>query len=219
MGSTALAPAKPPTSAATTAAAATSHLTVFLEGRRQLFGIAYRILGSAAEAEDVVQDVWLRWQLCDRTSVREPLGYLVTTTTRAAINVLQSARVRHETSLEPTRESTRFTTDDPSADVEREEALERATYLMMERLTPAERAAFVLRVGLDYPYARIAAVVQTSETAARQLVSRARKHLAVPKEAAVDHTTHRRFLHAFRDAARGGDATVLELLLTQPSLV
>jgi len=218
MGSTALAPAKP-SATSTTTTAAPSHLAVFLEGRRQLFGIAYRILGSAAEAEDVVQDVWLRWQLCDRTSVREPLGYLVTTTTRAAINVLQSARVRREISLEPMRESPGGAADDPSADVEREEALERATYLMMERLTPAERAAFVLRVGLDYPYERVAAVVETSETAARQLVSRARKHLAVPKERAVDGAAHRRFLRAFRHVARGGDATTLEALLMQPSFV
>ena len=196
---------------------ATAALTVFIEGRRRLFGIAYRILGSPTEAEDVVQDVWLRWQQCDRASVREPMAFLATTTTRAAINVLQSARVRHETSIEPMLESPAATSQDPGADVEREEALERATYLMMERLTPAERAAFVLRVGFDYPYTHIAAVIETTETAARQLVSRARKHLAIATERAVDRSAHQRLFRAFRNAARGGDARGLEIVLTQPS--
>ncbi|MFC9560899.1 sigma-70 family RNA polymerase sigma factor [Agromyces sp. NPDC056965] len=207
MGSTALAPAPD----------ATVGLTVFIEGRRRLFGIAYRILGSPAEAEDVVQEVWLRWQLCDRTNVREPMAYLATATTRAAINVLQSARVRHETSIEPLLESPLTASDDPAADVEREEALERATYLMMERLTPAERAAFVLRVGFDYPYTHIATVIDTTETAARQLVSRARKHLAVARERVVDRSAHQRLFRAFRNAARDGDARGLELVLAQAS--
>ena len=207
MGSTALAPAPD----------AALGLTTFLEGRRRLFGIAYRILGSPAEAEDVVQDVWLRWQLCDRASVREPMAYLATATTRAAINVLQSARVRHETSLEPLLDGSAVTSDEPGADVEREEALERATYLMMQRLTPAERAAFVLRVGFDYPYTHIAALIETSEIAARQLVSRARKHLGVATERAVDRSAHQRLFRAFRNAARGGDVRGLETVLTEPS--
>ena len=198
---------------------ATAGLTVFIEGRRRLFGIAYRILGSPAEAEDVVQEVWLRWQLCDRASVREPMAYLATTTTRAAINVLQSARVRHETSVEPLLESPLVTADDSSTDIEREEDLERATYLMMERLTPAERAAFVLRVGFDYPYTRIATLIETTEAAARQLVSRARKHLAVATERAVDRSAHQRLFRAFVNAARGGDARRLEIVLTEPSVV
>ncbi|MGH3703292.1 MAG: sigma-70 family RNA polymerase sigma factor [Agromyces sp.] len=207
MGSTAFAPTLDTTAA----------LTVFIEGRRRLFGIAYRILGSPAEAEDVVQDVWVRWQLCDRTSVREPMAYLATATTRAAINVLQSARVRHETSIEPLLESPVTASDDPVADVEHEEALERATYLMMERLTPAERAAFVLRIGFDYPYTHIAGVIDTTETAARQLVSRARKHLSVARERVVDRSAHQRLFRAFRNAAREGDARGLELVLAQAS--
>ncbi|MRG60395.1 sigma-70 family RNA polymerase sigma factor [Agromyces sp. CFH 90414] len=206
MGSTAFAPALD----------ATEGLTVFVEGRRRLFGIAYRILRSPAEAEDVVQEVWLRWQLCDRTRVREPMAYLATTTTRAAINVLQSARVRHETSMEPLLERPAVA-DDPAVDLEREEALEQATYLMMERLTPSERAAFVLRVGFDYPYARIAVIIATTEAAARQLVSRARKRLAVATERAVDRAAHQRLVRAFRNAARGGDAAMLENVLTEPS--
>ncbi|UOQ87758.1 sigma-70 family RNA polymerase sigma factor [Agromyces endophyticus] len=207
MGSTALAPALD----------ADSGLTVFIEGRRRLFGIAYRILGSAAEAEDVVQDVWLRWQLCDRARVREPMAFLATTTTRAAINVLQSARFRHETCVEPLPVEQAARAGDPGAAVEHAEALELATYLMLERLTPAERAAFVLRVGFDYPYTRIAAVIETTEVAARQLVSRARKHLAVARECVVDPEVHRRLLRALRNAARGGDATALEVALTRLS--
>ncbi|MEF3404607.1 sigma-70 family RNA polymerase sigma factor [Agromyces sp. CCNWLW203] len=207
MGSTAFAPAPD----------AAFGLTTFIEGRRRLFGIAYRILGSPVEAEDVVQDVWLRWQLCDRASVREPMAYLATATTRAAINVLQSARVRHETSFEPLLDGAAATSEEPGADVERAEALERATYLMMERLTPAERTAFVLRVGFDYPYTHIAALIETTEAAARQLVSRARKHLAVATERAVDRSAHQRLFRAFMSAARGGDARRLEIVLTQSS--
>ncbi|GAA1957599.1 sigma-70 family RNA polymerase sigma factor [Agromyces allii] len=190
-------------------------LSVFIEGRRRLFGIAYRILGSAAEAEDVLQDVWVRWQTCDRSRVREPMAFLATTTTRASINVLQSARVRRETSVGQEFEARPNDVLDPAAVVERDEELERATYLMMARLTPAERAAFVLRVGFDYPYPHIAAVIETTEPAVRQLVSRARKHLAIAKERVVDPGAHQRLLRAFRNAAREGDAAALELVLTR----
>lgn len=153
-------------------------LEVYTRSRRRLFGIAYRILGNAADAEDVMQETWVRWQLCDRSAVREPAAFLATTTTRLAINVLGSAHMRRETYIGPWLPSPVDTSSDPTLGAERAEALELATLLLMDRLTPHERAAYVLREAFAYPYSRIAEVVETTEGTARQLVSRARKHLA-----------------------------------------
>ncbi len=193
-------------------------VAVFTSLRKRLFGVAYRIIGSAAEAEDVVQETWLRWQSCDRTAVREPAAFLMTAATRIAINVLQSARVRRETYIGPWLPSPVDTTSDPTLGAERTEALHLATLLLMERLTPTERAAYVLREAFDYPYGRIAEIVDTTEAASRQLVSRARKHLTTgtAREASREH--HHRFFTAFLDAARRGDATSLEALLAADSV-
>jgi RNA polymerase sigma-70 factor (ECF subfamily) len=178
-----------------------------------LFGIAYRILGNAADAEDVLQDTWVRWQLCDRSAVREPAAFLATTATRLAINVLNSAHMRRETYIGPWLPSPVDTTSDPTLGAERGEALELATLLLMERLTPTERAAYVLREAFVYPYSRIAEVVETSEAGARQLVSRARKHLAGGSRRSASRETQRRFFRAFLEAARAGDTAALEDLL------
>jgi RNA polymerase sigma-70 factor (ECF subfamily) len=193
-------------------------VAVFTPLRGALFGVAYRIIGNAAEAEDVVQETWLRWQLCDRSVVREPAAFLMTTATRIAINVLQSARVRRETYVGPWLPSPVDTTSDPMLGAERTEALHLATLLLMERLTPTERAAYVLREAFDYPYTRIAEIVDTSEVAARQLVSRARRHLttATARQASREH--HQRFFAAFLDAARRGDARKLEALLSADAI-
>lgn len=188
-------------------------LAAFSAVRGRLFGIAYRILGSAAEAEDVVQETWVRWQLCDRGSVREPAAFLATTATRLAINVLSSARVRRETYIGPWLPTPVDTSADPALGAERDEALHFATLLMMERLTPTERAAYVLREAFDYPYDRIAEIVESSPAAARQLVSRARKHLAHADGRHASRNSHLVFLRAFLDAARSGDTGRLETLL------
>lgn len=188
-------------------------LAAFEAQRRRLFGIAYRILGSAFEAEDVVQETWIRWHLCDRSVVRDAGAFLATTATRIAINVLNSARSRRETYIGPWLPSPVDTSDDPLLGAENAEALELATLLLMERLTATERAAFVLREAFAYPYPRIGEILRVSEAAARQLVSRAHKHLAVDVVHAVDATTQKRLFRAFLDAARGGDAEALESLL------
>jgi RNA polymerase sigma-70 factor (ECF subfamily) len=188
-------------------------LADFTRARPALFGIAYRILGSAAEAEDVLQETWVRWQLCDRTGVREPAAFLAATTTRLAINVLHSARVRRETYIGPWLPTPVDTSADPALGAERDEALHLATLMLMERLTPAERAAFVLRAAFDYPYARIAEIIETTEPAARQLVSRARRHLAADRTKPADREAHRGFLRAFLRAARSGDTAALESML------
>lgn len=193
-------------------------LELFERARGRLFGIAYRMLGSAADAEDVVQETWLRWQQCDRASVREPDAFLATTATRIAINVLHSARVRRETYIGPWLPSPVDTAHDPTLGAERGEALRLATLLLMERLGPTERAAYVLREAFDYPYARIAEIVETTEVAARQLVSRARKHLQAGGGRAVAASAHRRFFEAFLRAARSGDAEALEHLLAEDAV-
>ncbi|MFJ4624404.1 RNA polymerase sigma-70 factor [Streptomyces sp. NPDC088812] len=186
----------------------------FIAARPQLFGIAYRILGSAAEAEDVVQETWLRWQNTDRAAVHEPAAFLTTVTTRLAINLAQSARVRRETYVGPWLPEPVDTRQDPQLGAERAEALELAVLLLLEKLNPVERAAYVLREAFDYPYGRVAEILETNEANARQLVSRARKHLAAERRERVSPAAHRRLLKVFLSAARTGDLSVLEDVLT-----
>jgi RNA polymerase sigma factor (sigma-70 family) len=152
-------------------------LSTFLSVRPRLFGIAYRMLGSAAEAEDVVQDVWLRWQTADRRLVRDAAAFLATTATRLAINVMQSARARRETHVGPWLPEPVDTSADPRLEAERRQALASGVLLLLERLTPTERAAYILREAFDYPYREIANILGLEEANARQVVTRARHHV------------------------------------------
>ncbi|MFF1823140.1 RNA polymerase sigma-70 factor [Kribbella sp. NPDC058245] len=183
---------------------------VFGEVRPRLFGIAYRMLGSASEAEDIVQDVWLRWQTADRSVVLNPAAYLATATTRLAINATQSARVRRESYIGPWLPEPVDTSADPYLGAERGEALAFAVLLLMERLSPNERAAYVLREAFDYPYSQIADILQLKEPAVRQLVSRARKHVDGERRVEVDAAEQQRLLTAFVQAAKSGDLLELE---------
>ena len=190
-------------------------LAVFQSVRRRLFGIAYRMLGSASEAEDIVQEAWLRWQGTDRSVVQDPPAFLATTTTRLAINALQSARARRETYIGPWLPEPVDTSQDPTLGAERTEALNYAVLVMLERLTPTERAAYVLREAFGYSYAQIHEIIQVSEAAARQLVSRARKHLAGARKREVSASEQRRLLTAFVSAAQTGDLEQLERLFAE----
>ncbi|GAA4259270.1 RNA polymerase sigma-70 factor [Dactylosporangium darangshiense] len=185
---------------------------VFTQIRPRLFGIAYRMLGIAAEAEDLVQDVWLRWQATDRAVVANPPAFLATTATRLAINALQSARARRETYIGPWLPEPVDTSADPYLGAERGEALELAVLMLMERLSPTERAAYVLREAFDYPYPRIAEILQASEAAVRQLVSRARKHVTGERRTPASESAQRELLATFLEAARSGDLHALERL-------
>ncbi|MFD8565480.1 RNA polymerase sigma-70 factor [Streptomyces sp. NPDC059639] len=185
----------------------------FLAVRPQLFGIVYRVLGSAVEAEDIVQDAWLRWQKTDRAGILEPSAFLTTITTRLAINFSQSARVRRESYVGPWLPEPVNTTVDPQVGAERAEAMELAVLLLLEKLNPVERAAYVLREAFDYPYRRIAEVLETTEANTRQLVSRARKHLTAQRKERVSPADHRRLLEVFLDAAQNGNLAVLEQVL------
>ncbi|MCS5713205.1 RNA polymerase sigma-70 factor [Herbiconiux sp. CPCC 205716] len=186
--------------------------SIFASVRRRLFGIAYRMLGTSSDAEDIVQDVWVRWQTCDRSVVLDPTAFLATATTRLSINVLQSARARRETYIGPWLPEPVNTSDDPELGAERGEALGFAMLLLLEKLTPTERAAYILREAFDYPYPQIAHIVQLKEPATRQLVSRARKRLAGERRVPVESSEQRRLLAAFLQAAQRGDVTALEEL-------
>jgi RNA polymerase sigma factor (sigma-70 family) len=187
-------------------------LSAFMRMRPRLFGIAYRMLGSAAEAEDIVQDVWVRWQTADRGLVRDATAFLVTTATRLAINVIQSARCRRETSVEPGLPEPVDTSTDPAVGMERGEALEWGVQVLLEKLSPTERAAYILREAFDYPYRDIANLLRLEEANARQVVSRARQHVATGRTMPANSTEQRRLLEAFIAAAHVGDVAGLESL-------
>jgi RNA polymerase sigma-70 factor (ECF subfamily) len=180
--------------------------------RPRLFGIAYRMLGSAAEAEDIVQDVWVRWQTTDRSLVRNPAAFLVTATTRLALNVLQSARARRETYVGPWLPEPVDTSADPRLGAEQGEALNRAVRLLLEKLSPTERAAYVFREAFSYPYREIADILRVAEANARQLVTRAREHVSSGRRTPVSPAEQRRLFNAFVAAARTGDLAGLERL-------
>src|SRR5216683_1422092 len=190
-------------------------LSAFAGVRPRLFGIAYRMLGSAAEAEDVVQDVWLRWQSTNRKVVENPPAFLATTTTRLCINLAQSAHTRHETYVGTWLPEPVDTSSDPGLGAERSETLKLAVLLLLEKLSPTERAAYVLREAFDYSYDQIASILHMEEANVRQLVSRARKHIADGRRASVSSDEQRRFLEAFIAAAQKGDMPALEGLFAE----
>lgn len=194
------------------ASSADDGLSAFVAARPHLFGIAYRMLGSASEAEDVLQDTWLRWQSTDRSVVRDAPAFLATTITRLAINQAQSARARRETYVGPWLPEPIDTSADPTVGAERGEALELAVLLLLEKLSPTERAAYVLREAFDYTYPRIAEILRLSEANVRQLVARARAHIAAGRRAPVSADEQRRLLAAFIAAAQTGDVAGLEAL-------
>lgn len=188
-------------------------LRIFDDCRPRLFGIAYRMLGSVAEAEDILQEAWLRWQQTDRSVVRNPGGFLTTMTTRLAINTADSARMRRETYVGPWLPEPVDTSSDPTLGAETAEAIEAAVLVLLERLPARERAAYILREAFDYDYAAIATILETTPTNTRQFVSRAKKHLASGRRAPVDSEQVRALLEAFLVAAQQGDVVGLERLL------
>lgn len=186
----------------------------FSMARPRLFAVAQRVLGDAAEAEDVVQETWLRWHRIDRNGVDSPPAFLTVTTTRLAINVVQSARHRRETVAGPWLPDQPDRGPGPETAAERQEAVDDALRLLMERLTPAERAAYLLRKAFDYPYRLISELLRLGVEHVRQLVCRAAVRLAGARRQAVDAAAHRRLVRTFLAAAQTGELTELEHLLT-----
>jgi RNA polymerase sigma-70 factor (ECF subfamily) len=187
----------------------------FVRARPRLFSIARRVLGSATDADDVVQDAWMRWVRTDRSQVRDPAGFLATTTKRLALNVGQTARARHETDIGPRLLDAVDPAADPELGAEQRAALELALWTVLERLSGAERAVYVLREAFEYPHRRIAHVVGLSEANVRQLVTRARARISGEPRWTVDAAEHERLVDAFVAAAQSGDLVRLEHLLQE----
>jgi len=178
----------------------------FEAARPRLLGIAYRMLGSRVEAEDVVGDVAERWSAADRDAIRTPEGWLVTVTTRRSLDVLRSARLQRESYPGTWLPEPIATDGTPDLDVERRESLTLGFLVLLERLTPIERAVLVLHDALDYPHDLVAEAVGRSEDACRQALHRARSHVTVPaRRTAADRRQAEAVAEHFMAVGFGGD--------------
>ncbi|RPE45654.1 RNA polymerase sigma-70 factor (ECF subfamily) [Streptomyces sp. Ag109_O5-1] len=192
---------------------------VFEEHRPVLMGVAYRMLGRVADAEDVVQDAWLRWSRADRGDVREPRGYLVRITTRLAVDRFRQIQARGETYVgpwlpEPYVTDFAATAPDTAERAELADSVSLAVLVVLESLSPLERAVFVLREAFGYPHAEIAAMLDRGEAAVRQLAGRARRHVDERRPRyEVDPAQRRDLTERFLVAAAEGDLEGLMSLL------
>jgi RNA polymerase sigma-70 factor (TIGR02957 family) len=178
----------------------------FLAHRNLLFTVAYEMLGSAADAEDVLQETWLRWAGVDLDTVQNQRAYLVRITTRQALVRLRTLGRRKESYVGPWLPEPLLTAPDVAEDVELAESVSMAMLLVLETLTPTERAVFVLREVFDLGYDEIAEAVDKSPAAVRQIVHRARAHVAARRpRGVVSPTETRDALEAFQRAAETGD--------------
>jgi RNA polymerase sigma-70 factor (ECF subfamily) len=189
----------------------------FEEHRRHLFGVAYRMLGSVSEAEDVVQDTWLRWRSAPADDVRSAKGYLTTVATRLAIDRLRSAQRRREEYVGPWLPEPLVTDDDPAATAELADSLSMAFLLVLERLNPVERAVLLLHDVFGYDYDEVADIVERTPTNCRQIASRARGHLTGerPVRGRLTQEDEQRLAFAFAAAAGSGDLAALEGMLAE----
>ena len=182
----------------------------FVTHRSLLFTVAYEMLGSAADAEDVVQETWLRWADVERAEVRDPRAYLVRIVTRQALNRLRTLARRREEYVGEWLPEPLLTSPDVAEDVEFAESVSIAMLTVLETLAPAERAVFVLREVFEVPYADIALALDKTPAAVRQIAHRARKHVAARRpRIRVDRAEHQRAVDWFLAALRTGDLQVL----------
>ncbi|MFF5129435.1 RNA polymerase sigma factor SigJ [Streptomyces syringium] len=194
-------------------------LDTFEEHRSTLTGVAYRMLGRVADAEDIVQEAWLRWSGADRGEVRDARGYLVRVTTRLAIDRLRQAQSRREAYVgswlpEPIATDFGHTVPDTAERAVLADSVSFAVLVVLESLSPLERAVFVLREAFGFPYQEIAVTLDRSEAAVRQLAGRARRHVAEGKPRfAVDPASQRDLTERFLAAATGGSIGELLALL------
>ncbi|MFD8209740.1 RNA polymerase sigma-70 factor [Streptomyces sp. NPDC059695] len=198
----------------------TDTLTELFEAHRpMLLGVAYRMLGRTADAEDVVQEAWLRWTAADRAAVREPRAFLVRITTRLALDRLRQAQARREAYVGPWLPEPLVTDFGPAAPDTAERALladsvSLAVLVVLESLSPLERAVFVLREAFGFPFGEIATALDRSEAAVRQLAGRARRHVDEGRPRYdVDPAERRDLTERFLSAAAGGDLGELLALL------
>ncbi|WP_055495388.1 RNA polymerase sigma-70 factor [Streptomyces sp. TP-A0356] len=186
----------------------------FVAHRNLLFTVAYEMLGSAADAEDVLQETWLRWAGVDLGTVRDQRAYLVRITTRQALSRLRTLGRRRESYVGPWLPEPLLTAPDVAEDVELADSVSMAMLLVMETLTPTERAVFVLRDVFELGYDEIAEAVDKSPAAVRQIAHRARAHVAARRpRGVVSPTETRQALDAFQRAAETGDLqSLLDIL-------
>ncbi|MBW4552203.1 MAG: RNA polymerase sigma-70 factor [Aphanocapsa sp. GSE-SYN-MK-11-07L] len=191
-------------------------LNAFNHYRRLLFGIAYRMLGTVSDAEDMVQETYLRWQQTPQTAVQTPKNYLTTTITRLCIDYLRSARVRREQYIGPWLPEPLMMQQDPAEQVELAESLSIAFLVMLERLSPTERAVFLLREVFEYDYPEIAQIVGKSAENCRQILRRSRQHLATERPRfPVSSQQQEQMTAQFLDASTHGNLQGLLALLAQ----
>ncbi|MDC0718229.1 RNA polymerase sigma-70 factor [Nannocystis bainbridge] len=186
--------------------------TLFGAHRSRLFGLAYRMLGSAAEAEDVLQEAHVRWQAAEHAAIEAPGGWLTTVVSRLCLDQLKSARSRREAYV-----GTWLPEPLPTEQLERTpdlESISLAFLVLLEALSPLERAVFVLREVFDYDFAEVAAIVGREEAACRQLAHRAREHVRSKRPRfARSREQHEQLLGAFLGAVAQGDLDGLQRLL------
>jgi RNA polymerase sigma-70 factor (ECF subfamily) len=183
---------------------------VFAEHRGLLYAVAYRVLGSVTEAEDVVQDAWLRWSRVDSTAVSDAEGYLVRVTTRLAVDRLRSARVRRESYVGPWLPEPMLTSPDVAENVVLADSVSTAMLLVLEALSPVERAVFVLSEAFGYSHAEIAGFTGRSDASVRQIAHRARKAVGTRRRRYdTDPEIRQQVTERFLAACLGGDLNAL----------
>ncbi|MGW3498876.1 RNA polymerase sigma-70 factor [Streptomyces sp. NPDC001020] len=194
----------------------------FEASRPRLEAIAYRMLGSASEAEDAVQETFLRWQSADVDRVEVPEAWLTKVLTNLCLNQLTSARARRETYVGQWLPEPLLTGDPmlgPADTAEQRESVSYAVLVLMERLSPNERAVYVLREAFDYPHREIGEILDITEAASQQIFHRAKKHVADGKtRTEIDEATARRIVDEFLAAATSGQTEPLVRLLTQDAI-
>ncbi|MCP2248062.1 RNA polymerase sigma-70 factor [Lentzea aerocolonigenes] len=187
---------------------------VFGEYRNLLFSVAYRILGTAADAEDAVQDAWVKWSSSDRSQVADPKAYLVRIVSNVAMDRLRSAQVRRETYVGPWLPEPILTNTADASTVDLSDTVSMAVLVVLETLSPLERAVFVLKEAFGFSYGEIADAVERSEASVRQAAHRAREHVQARRPRFhTDRTRQREVTERFFAAATGGDINTLMQLL------
>ncbi|MGW6896721.1 RNA polymerase sigma-70 factor [Streptomyces sp. NBC_01718] len=188
---------------------------MFHKHRNLLFSVAYRLLGTAADAEDAVQDAWIKWSSADRSQVADPKAYLTRIASNLALERLRSTRYKRETYVGPWLPEPILTSGDTAEAVTDAESVSMAMLVVLETLSPLERAVFVLKEVFDFSHAEIAEAVERSEAAVRQAAHRAREHVRARRPRfTTDRPRQREVTERFFAAATGGDVNALMELLS-----